>query len=85
MQWQPSGNGFEAAINENSSAEIMSRSRKGYFLFRVVLRGKCGSIRSAQARVEAIVDQLGLVQGAGENEAAVSDTGAFEGAADIQL
>jgi hypothetical protein len=60
MNWTPSGEGWCAAINESSSAEIMSRSRKGFTQWRVVLRGKSGSIASAQAKVEALVDRLGV-------------------------
>jgi len=80
MQWQPCGDGWSAEIDKDSTAEILSRSKKGFTIWRIVLRGRSGSISSAQARVEALV---GLVQGASENEAAL-DTGAFEGAAPLR-
>jgi len=60
MQWQTSPEGWSATIDEHSEAQILLRSRKGFAIWKVTLRGKSGSIVSAQARVEAIVDQLGV-------------------------
>jgi len=61
MEWQPNGDdNWSADINEHSKAEIMARPQKGFTLFKIVLRGKSGSIASAQARVEAIVARLGV-------------------------
>lgn len=70
MEWSPSASGWSAEIDKDSSAEIMDRSRQGFHIFKIVLKGKSGSLLSAQARVEAIVD---LVQGASDNEASRRD------------
>ena len=59
--WETSPEGWSAAIDKNSSAEIMDRSKRGVHTWKIVLRGEtAGSVLSAQLKVEALVDRLGV-------------------------
>ena len=60
MQWTPTPDGWEAAPVEGCTASIMAANRHGGIKWTLTLKGRSGSAISAQARLEGLIDQLGV-------------------------
>ncbi|MGO9419891.1 hypothetical protein [Roseiarcus sp.] len=60
MEWQPAGpDSWEAKFADGGIATI-TLSARGATRFKVSVSGRCSSIAHGQARVEALVDRIGL-------------------------
>ncbi len=61
MQWQSSADGgWEITFAEGCAATIKLSPNRGAVRWRLKIDGRAGSILSAQAKVEALVGELGL-------------------------
>ncbi len=59
LLWEAGASGWEAKVGESLIGNIKV-TNKGTVRYSLTLMGRCGSIASAQAKVEALVDQIGV-------------------------
>ena len=59
LQWEPGASGWEAKVGESLIGNIRITS-KGSVRFSLTVTGRVASVAHAQARVESLVDQLGV-------------------------
>jgi hypothetical protein len=69
-QWRSAGDGWFVGFADGVSASIQSTRKGGTVRFDLKISGRSGSVRSAQARIEAMVEVLGVGGGPADRDAA---------------